>query len=426
MTGAGTVVIAGGGIGGLAAAAALAHSGLAVTVVERASRIEDVGAGLMLYQNGIAAADAISGRLGQGIRAAGHVVGPDDVRILMDSAGQVLAREPIGEVGRRLGLPQVPIMRTALQNVLFEEAVAAGAEIRLGTAVTGYDQDGAGVTVSLSDGSALDAGVLVAADGLNSVVRAALLGDGPPRYLGYTSVRGRVVDSDLHPMSFVVNGLGVQIFVAPADGRTLYWTAKITAPRGAWPAMGQAAALSALADRLAGWHEPVVRMIRDTSVTDVLVTDIHDRDPVARWVDGRVALLGDAAHPMAPAMGQGANTALEDAVVLARALRSAADPGEALLRYQSQRVERAAAIVLHSRRQGAVDQGASREEAESRDSVMRSRGRKDEATFDVVDWRPDGGGHAAADAGDEAVSRPPADARDIALVHGTARGEVRP
>ncbi|MBZ6295923.1 FAD-dependent monooxygenase [Streptomyces olivaceus] len=385
----GHVVVAGGGIGGLAAAAALASSGCEVTVVERAAYIGDVGSGLLLYQNGIAAADAISARLGKGIRAAGHVVGPEDVRVLMDSAGRVLARERIGEMGVRLGLPQVPILRSALQDLLLREATTAGAHIRLGTAVEGYSQDAGRVSVGLSDGTALDGDVLVAADGLNSVVRAAMLRDGPPQYLGYTSVRGRTVGSELHPQTFAVNGLGVQIFVAPADGNTLYWTAKITSPPGVWPAMGQQGALTALLDRIADWHEPVVRMVRSANAADLSVTDIHDRDPVSRWVEGRVALLGDAVHPMAPAMGQGANTAIEDAVVLAQSLREHADPDEALLRYQAARVGRTSRIVLHSRRQGAFDQGASREQARARDDVMKQRGRKDAATLDIVDWRPD-------------------------------------
>ncbi|MEU9092879.1 FAD-dependent monooxygenase [Streptomyces sp. NPDC048428] len=412
MSGGSHVVVAGGGIGGLAAAAALASSGFGVTVLERAAHIGDVGSGLLLYQNGIAAADAISPRLGRGIRAAGHVVGPEDVRVLMDSAGRVLARERIGEMGRRLGLPQVPILRSALQNLLLREAAAAGAHIRLGTAVEGYSQDGGRVSVDLSDGTALDGDVLVAADGLNSVIRAAMLRDGPPQYLGYTSVRGRAVGSELHPQAFVANGLGVQIFVAPADGETLYWTAKITSPPGVWPAMGQQAALAALLDLIAGWHEPVVRMIRTADPADLSVTDIHDRDPVSRWVDGRVTLLGDAAHPMAPAMGQGANTAIEDAVVLAQSLRECADPGEALLRYQARRVGRTTRIVLHSRRQGALDQGASREHAQARDGAMKQRGRKDAATLDVVDWRPDTAGPPTeADRGRGApVHRPDADA----------------
>jgi 2-polyprenyl-6-methoxyphenol hydroxylase-like FAD-dependent oxidoreductase len=266
---AGHVVVAGGGIGGLAAAAALASSGFEVTVVERAAYIGDVGSGLLLHQNGIVAADAVSARLGEGIR----------------------------------------------------------------------------------------------------------------------------------------NGLGVQIFAAPAGGNTLYWTAKITSPPGVWPAMGQQGALTALLDRIADWHEPVVRMVRSANPAHLSVTDIHDRDPVSRWVEGRVALLGDAAHPMAPAMGQGANTAIEDAVVLARSLREHGDPNEALLRYQAARVGRTSRIVLHSRRQGALDQGASREQARARDDVMRQRGRKDAATLDIVDWRPD-----TADPFDEADRGPSAPA----------------
>ncbi len=384
-----TALVAGGGIGGLATATALAGAGIAVTVVERAPRLDDVGSGLLLYQNGIAAADAISPRLGRRIREAGYVVRPDDVRLLMDSSGRILAREPIGAVGQRLGLPQVPILRTALQDVLLREADAAGADIRLGTAVEGYAQTDGRVSVRLSGGVTVDADLLVAADGLHSVIRAAILGDGSPRYQGYTSVRGRTIGCELYPQAFVVNGRGTQLFVAPAGVDTLYWTAKITAGPGVWPAMGPVGALSALSDRIAGWHPPIVGMVRDADPADIAVTDIHDRDPVSRWVDGRVALLGDAAHPMVPALGQGANTALEDAVVLAEALRCHPDPGEALRAYEAQRIERTARVVLHSRRQGAVDQGAGRLRALIRNGAMRLRGRKDAATFDVVDWRPE-------------------------------------
>lgn len=383
-----TAVVAGGGIGGLACAAALAATGLAVTVVERAARIGDVGSGLMLYQNGVAAADAISARLGERIRAAGYVTGPDEVRLLLDSSGNVLAREPIGEVARRLGLPQVSILRTALQRELLDEAAAAGARLRLGTAVEGYDQAGDRVAVHLSGGEVLDADILVAADGINSVIRASMLNDGPPRYRGYTSVRGRTRGSELYPRPFVANGRGIQLFVAPVGGDTLYWTAKITSPPGVWPSMGPAGALRSLVDLLAGWHEPIVRMIRDADPADVVATDIHDRDPTRRWVHGRVALLGDAAHPMVPALGQGANMALEDAVVLAQAVRSSPDLGEALRAYEARRVARAAEVVLRSRRQGAVDQGAGRLRALLRNAAMRLRGRKDVDTSEIVGWRP--------------------------------------
>ncbi|MEU3455872.1 FAD-dependent monooxygenase [Micromonospora sp. NPDC006766] len=388
MSGPLTAVVAGGGIGGLAAATALASDGIAVTVVERAARIDDVGSGLLLYQNGIAAADAISTSLGRRIRAVGYVVRQDDVRLVTDPSGRVIAREPIGAVAEREGLPQVPILRTALQDALMREARAAGAHIRLGTAVVGYRQAPGQVSVRLSSGDTIDADLLVGADGLHSVIRASMLGDGPPRYQGYTSVRGRAIGCELYPQAFVVNGRGTQLFVAPANADTLYWTAKVTAGAGVWPAMGPTAALAALVDRIAQWRPAVVAMVRDTDPADIAVTDIHDRNPVRRWVRGRVALLGDAAHPMVPALGQGANTALEDAVVLADCLRRYPDPDGALRAYEAERVERAARVVLHSRRQGALDQGAGRLRALLRDAGMRWRGRKDAATFDVVGWRP--------------------------------------
>ncbi|MDT0346878.1 FAD-dependent oxidoreductase [Streptomyces litchfieldiae] len=389
-----TAVVAGGGIGGLASAAALARAGLAVTVVERAERLADVGSGLALYPNGVAAADAIGAGLGRRIRATGHVVRPDEKRLLLDAAGKVLSEDPIGDVGQRFGAPPVFILRTALQTALAEEAVAAGTTVRLGTSVTGYDADPKGVTVRLSDGGTLTADVLVAADGIKSVIREALLNDGPPQYRGYSSVRGRTRGSEMYPRPFVANGRGLQLFVAPVGDDTMYWTAKITAPPGMWPAKGPAGARRALLEALAGWHPPVVRLIEGAE-NDVLVTDIHDRDPVTRWTDGRAVLLGDAAHPMVPALGQGANMALEDAVVLAEALGSAASPAAAdvaaaLAAYEGRRVARAAKVVLHSRRQGDTDQGAGRFREFVRNGMMRFRGRKDAAIFDVVDWRPAG------------------------------------
>ncbi|MHA7956937.1 FAD-dependent oxidoreductase [Streptomyces sp. L500] len=384
-----TVIVAGGGIGGLAAAAALAGAGLDVTVVERAAHIGDVGSGLMVYANGVRALDAISPRLGERVRATGHPTVPGDVRLLMDSAGNTLSEEPIGDMGERLGAPQIPILRTALQTALLDEALAAGAVVRLGTTVEGHTGRADGVSVRLSDGNTLEADLLVAADGIKSVIRQAMLGDGAPTYRGYTSVRGRTTGSPLYPRPFVANGRGIQLFVAPVGADTMYWAAKITAEPGVWPAKGRDVALKELVAALDSWDEPFGRLILDADPQDVAVTDIHDRDPAPYWVDGRVALLGDAAHPMVPAMGQGANMALEDAVTLAAALGAHQDVDTALRVYQEQRLERTSAVVLHSRRQGALDQGASRDEERARNDFMRSHGRKDEAIFDVVAWRPE-------------------------------------
>jgi 2-polyprenyl-6-methoxyphenol hydroxylase-like FAD-dependent oxidoreductase len=384
-----TAVIAGGGVGGLAAASALARRGLAVTVVERAATLTDVGSGLILYPNGVAAADAISPALSRRIQLTGHVPAPDECRLVLSASGKVLAREPIGLAQHRYGRPQISILRTALQDALISEAQAAGVRLSLGVVVRDYANGGDSVAVQLSDGSTRHADLLVAADGIRSAMRRRMLGDSPLRYRGYTSVRGRTTGTWLRPHGFVANGRGIQLFAAPVGPRSLYWTAKITAPAGTWPELRGAAALRALTRRLRGWHAPIVRLIAEASEDDVAVTDICDRDPIPDWVDGRVVLLGDAAHPMTPSLGQAANMALEDAAVLAHTLGShGTDVPAALVDYQRQRSARTAQVVLLSRRQGSLDQGAGRVRALVRDTAIQLRGRKDAAILDVIGWTP--------------------------------------
>ncbi|MFI5642407.1 NAD(P)H-dependent oxidoreductase [Streptomyces goshikiensis] len=394
-----SVVVAGGGIGGLATAAALAGRGFDVTVLERAGRIDSGGSGLVLYPNGVRAADALGGLVGARVRAAGHVTADDEVRVLMDASGAVLAEEAIGAAGRELGAPQIPLLRRDLHRALLDDALAAGTALRLGTAVEDHLATGEQVRVLLSDGDTLDCDALVGADGINSAVRRRMLGDGPPQYRGYTSVRGRTSGSVLGQRSHVVSGRGIQLFIAPVGGDTLYWTAKITSPPGVWPALGPAGARRALTEALEGWYAPVVDLVRDADPDDLVVTDIHDRDPAPRWTDGRVALLGDAAHPMVPALGQGANMALEDAVVLAQAMAAAPSVPAALEAYAHERMERAAAVVLQSRRQGSLDQGAGKAAESRRNARMSSSGRKDSELGAVVGWRPR--------AGRPSASRPP-------------------
>lgn len=382
-----TVIVAGGGIGGLAVGAALAEAGFPATVLERADRLGDVGSGLVLSPNGIRALDAISTDLGERVRRSGHVVPPHAVRPLLTASGRLISAEPIGEIGERYGVPQTSILRTALQTALLDHARAAGAVVRTGCEVSEYRDSGDHVEVRTVGGETFTADVLVGADGVQSVVRRQLIGPAPAVYRGYTSVRGRSAASPEYPHGFVANGRGVQLFVAPVGGGRLYWTAKISAPEGVWPGKGRARALADLRGLLDGWHEPIARVVHEADVDDIAVTDIHDRDPDKRWTRGRVVLTGDAAHPMVPALGQGANMALEDAVVLARHLGHA-DLAAGLAAFVAERFPRTTTVALHSRRQGDVDQGAGRARALLRDALMRIRGRKDAGLPGLLDWTP--------------------------------------
>jgi 2-polyprenyl-6-methoxyphenol hydroxylase-like FAD-dependent oxidoreductase len=350
-----SVLVAGGGIGGLASAVALRRAGIAVTVVERTARIAEAGAGLVLGPNSITALDAISPRLGAAVRSIGHLARPGQTRPIVDPAGTVLATDPIGDLYEQFGAPQVSLLRSALQTALHAAAVDLGADLRLGVSVETVTDHGDGVTARLSDGTRLRGTVLVGADGINSRVRQGLLADGPPRYCGYTSVRARTAAPAEYPWGVVVAGERVHLFCAPIGAGQVYWTAKVDAPAGVWPARSAAEAHAAVVAELAGWH-PVIRdMVAGTGPDGgLLVTDVADRDPVPQWTRGRVTLLGDAAHPMSPSVGQGAGMALEDAVVLAAQLRDHRDLAAALAAYNDVRAPRTARVVRLSRQDRTV------------------------------------------------------------------------
>ncbi|WP_018681529.1 FAD-dependent monooxygenase [Actinokineospora enzanensis] len=379
------VVVVGGGIAGLALGVSLGLAGRPVTVIERAPRVRAGGAGLVLYPNGVAALDAVSPRLGAAVRAAGHVPAPGEARPLVTPAGEVLSADPVGSLRDRFGTPQVCVLRSALQDALLAEAECVGVELHRGQAAVGYADHGDHVTVALADGETLGGSVLVGADGVNSRVRRALLDDGAPTYRGYTSVRGRSPAPAPFPHGVTVAGQGIDVFCAPVGGGEVYWTAKITAQPGAWPAKDPDTARADLLDLVAGWHPALVGMIADTA-PGLVVTDIHDRDPVADWSVNRVTLAGDAAHPMSPAMGQGASMALEDAVVLAAHLLDTPDPVTALTDYCARRAPRTAQVVLGSRRKGGVDEQADGARGDRAAHEFTTEG---DALAGLFGWRPE-------------------------------------
>jgi 2-polyprenyl-6-methoxyphenol hydroxylase-like FAD-dependent oxidoreductase len=355
-------IVAGAGIGGLAAGIALRRAGFEVTVLERSAAPREVGSGILVQPNGVRALESL------GIRALpGNALQSLELR---SGSGRHLSETPIGRFRERYGTELIVAPRSELHSLLMEtlgrDRVTAGAE------VTGYEVGSGKVTVKLRDGTSLEADLLIGADGLRSAVRAQLLGDGEPRYLGCTAWRAT---ADLAGSGLQVGqglnwwGPGAEFGVLPM-GRTVYWFSTANVPRGGEDPPG-AERIRALLDRFGGWEAPIAAIIASTPPEAILRNDIFDRPPARRWVDGPVALLGDAAHPMAPNAAQGACQALEDAAALGVALAEGPDIGSGLVAYERRRLSRANGFVRISRQISAAVQTESRLLAGVRDLAAR-------------------------------------------------------
>jgi 2-polyprenyl-6-methoxyphenol hydroxylase-like FAD-dependent oxidoreductase len=336
-------VIVGGGIGGLTTAFALRRAGLEVVVLEKAGELREIGAGISIWVNAVEALERMG--LADAVQAAGREEIEAEIRT---SDGATLSRLPLG---KRFGR-NVILTRSALQRVLLAALEEAGVPVRTGAECVGFKQDGFGVVAFLSDGEERG-DLLVGADGLNSVIRRRLFGDERPRYAGFTAWRG-MVDLEHHDEAFEAWGRGSVFGLAGLGRGRFYWYATRNAPEG--QADSQAGRKAELLERFGGWHEPVPAVILATEEAEILRHDIYDREPLKRWGEGRVTLLGDAAHPMIPNLGQGACQAIEDAAVLAECLRGGTDVVRALRLYEGRRMGRTAWIARRSRLLGRVSQ----------------------------------------------------------------------
>ena len=234
--------------------------------------------------------------------------------------------------------------------------------LRLSAEVGAFEQDESGVRLMFADGSQEYADILVGADGLRSRVRAGLFGPEQPRYAGYTAWRALVEPKEeLLPWGtgFESWGRGARFGCAHAGRRRVYWFATANAPEDEkdGPPGSPAGAKATFLRLFSGWHRPVADLVEVAEEGTILRTDIYDREPLGEhWGEGRVTLLGDAAHPMTPNLGQGACQAIEDAVVLARCLGEKDATAESLRTYERLRSDRAAKVIRRSRRVGMVGQ----------------------------------------------------------------------
>jgi len=344
------VIIIGGGIGGLSAAIALGRVGVEPVVYEQADRLREVGAGLTLWAN----ASKALGKLGAagGLLAIGSAVARLEVRTWR---GDVLAAVPFAGLEKKPGTPvNICVHRGELLDQLAR--LIEPNSIQCGARCVGFDEDDAGVRVRFADGREEGADMLVGADGLHSIIRTRLHGESRPRYAGYTCWRAlaRFDHKELPSgIGFEAWGFGKRFAVHHCGQGRVFWYATKNAPEGTSDAPGgrKAEVLECFRD----WFSPIPELIEATQ-DGILRNDIVDRKPIKSWGKGRVTLLGDAAHPPTPNLGQGACQAIEDAVTLAHCFGRSGNPEAILRAYENMRVRRTTSITNQSLRMGIVGQ----------------------------------------------------------------------
>jgi len=346
------ILIAGGGIGGLTAAACLLEAGFDVDVFEQAPELGEVGAGIQFSAN----ASHVLYDLGLGPRLEPMAVRPRAYEFRLYDSAELVQAFPLADRHReRFGAPYLHLYRPDAHALLAETVRALKPDaIHLGRALVDFEERDDRVTARFADGATEAGDALIGADGIKSVVRPRVLGDTPAEFTGDVAWRVTVNARDLpdefadrvmtvwlgprrHAVTYLVRDGAIVNFVGcvETDERPEEsWTVK-----HAWADMK--------AD-FAGWH-PRIQAVLDAADRDACYRwALHIRTPVAGWSTGRVTLLGDAAHATLPYLAQGAAMAIEDAAVLARALGQSDTIAAGLDLYQRNRVERTARIVRES------------------------------------------------------------------------------
>ena len=344
------VLIAGGGIGGLATALGLAQKGIRSILLEKSAALGEIGAGIQLGPNAFHAFDY----LGVGEAARGMAVYIDQLRLMDALSAEEITHVDLGEPFRaRFGNPYAVVHRGDLHGVFLRACQEHELiELRVSSEVTGYDQDASSVTVRLANGERVTGSLLIGADGLWSNVRKQVVADGAPRVSGHTTYRS-VIPTEQMPEDLRWNaatlwaGPKCHIVHYPLSGWKVFNLVVTYHNDAPEPVAGKPVTEQEVMQGFGHVHPRAQEIIRHGTNWRLWV--LCDRDPVERWVDGRVALLGDAAHPMLQYFAQGACQAMEDAVCLSHMLSQHDDFANALEAYRAQRFLRTAKVQLMSR-----------------------------------------------------------------------------
>ena len=336
-------MIVGAGIAGLATAVALQQRGYEVTVYEKRTDTS-MGAAISIWPNALAALNHIG--LGDAVRAAGGRVTTGALR---SRNGSWLRRPAAERFVKALGEPLVVVQRSVLRDIL--TAVLAAETVEYGLAVNGVITTGDSVRLRLSNATVCTADAVVGADGTHSVMARHLNGPLADRYAGYTAWRG-LARYALDPrLAGETLGPGVEIGHVPVGPTSTYWFLTQRAPEGHRSPQGELRYLQA---KFAGWAEPIPHILGATPSADVLRDDVYDRALARHWARGRVVLVGDAAHPMRPHLGQGGCQGLEDAAILAAFIDRNADLATSFAQFAAFRRPRIESLVRKSKFVGEV------------------------------------------------------------------------
>ena len=387
-----TILVAGGGIGGLAAALALTRRGLDVTVLEQAPQIGEIGAGIQLGPNAFAAFDALG--VGEPMRSIAVYT---DELVMHDAIDATLVgRIPVGEAfRRRFGNPYAVIHRADLHRCLFDAARESGrVEFITSTQVASVLQDEAGVSVLDAKGGTHRGAALIGADGVKSAVRAQYVGD-PARVSGHVVYRA-VVDKAGFPADLQWNAASIwvgpncHLVHYPLRGGEQYNVVVTFHSRSIeeWSVTeGSAAEVLSYFKDVCPRARQLIELPKSWKRWATA-----DREPIGEWTFGRTTLLGDAAHPTLQYLAQGACMALEDGVTLGEALRvhttaqttpKANDFAAAFDHYQRSRIARTARVVLSAREMGRIFHASGVERLVRNDLW---KGRTPERFYDALEW----------------------------------------